>query len=315
MRIFAAGRFREVHAGDVDLADEKYRISRIHPDDRLARSIEMFGLLESPVLLNGPEKYTIVFGHNRIKALLGSGKDRFTAVIVDSIGRESYIEYAVLKSFRNELGPAGKLRLIDIALNVLGIDAGRAEELARTALGVGHEFVRRPGLRESVLRLPPALVAYLDSRDIGYKVIRNLLRLPEDGVKLLTHWLEQFPVRVNIFREIVDMMIDIRKRDGSLERLGAIDMLSGEDRKLREDHIFREISRIRYPEYNRIKEEADAIIRKLREERIDAALPPYFDGDSISLSVNFNKREDPASVIERLSRIDAELVKKLLGLL
>lgn len=151
MRNFIRGTVRDVSLREIDLEGEAFRVSRRHTDDRLRKSILNFGLLELPVLLGGVMPFEIVFGHNRIAVVATSGAGSCRALVVDEIGPVEYADYALLKNYRNELGPVGKLRVIHILRERLNADAVMISNVAYAGLNIPDFFIEGGIDRKSVV--------------------------------------------------------------------------------------------------------------------------------------------------------------------
>lgn len=312
MRNFIRGTVRDVSLREIDLEGEAFRVSRRHTDDRLRKSILNFGLLELPVLLGGVMPFEIVFGHNRIAVVATSGAGSCRALVVDEIGPVEYADYALLKNYRNELGPVGKLRVIHILRERLNADAVMISNVAYAGLNIPDFFIEG-GVSTRVLSgLPAVLTDYLDIRDINFRVIRNMLSLPDDGIALLGNWVGAHLLRVNVFRDIVDMLYDIYARDRSLAALRGCGGFSLEDRRADEERLYGEIFAVRNPDYVRIRESADRRVREFSEKKIEVAFPPYFEGDTVKVSLTFEKGEDEESVNTKLARLHGGDIMKLL---
>lgn len=300
---------------DINLADEKYKLSKNPPGERLKKSIAASGILDPPVLLRAGGRYVILFGHNRLRLWAGMGRTEAEAIVAREAEPPAFLRLALLKSHRNEIGPIGKLRLLGLLRSDFGYGESALASLAREELGVPEEVFRDVGLREGVLHFPAPLLDYLDARDVGFKVIRGLGLLPPDGLSLLAGWVEATGMRVNYFREIAESLADICRRDGSPGPLSAMRAALIEDRRAREELIRGEVFRVRYPEYSALKAEADRIIGEIEKQGFEVGFPPYFEGEEIDLHARIGKRDDIGKWKERLARLDPEKLKELLSLL
>lgn len=316
MRLYAGTTVAPVAPGEVDTANQEFRITRPRLDkETLKRSIARFGVLEPPVFLKKGGGLVILLGHNRVEACLGIGVPAIPAVVTDAVDPEAYLEYALVKSFRNEMGPVGKIRCTAVAARMAGFDEKRLIETARHGFGLSDDFAGRPELRAMAEALPGALRGYLDLRDISFKTLRNILYLPPPGWEFLARWVEAVNLRVNVFREVVDMMVDVYRRDGGIEGMPAPPGSAVEDRHGEEGRLYGETYRLRYPDYSRRKEAADRLVESFRKERIEVGVPPFFDGDGVNITVKVRRGDDLAKIRERLGSVDMARIRELLDLL
>jgi len=304
-----------VRLAEIDFSNEYYRISRCRTDERLLRSIENFGVLEAPVLLRGEGKHLIVFGHNRLGALRRSGADGCNAVVLDALDPRAYVEYAILKLHRNEISALGRLRLMSILRDSLGCDEGFLKRFARLGAGAGEEAIAGGEMQERLSALPRPLASYCDARDINMKILMHVLSLDAEALSLLSDWVEACAMRVNVFREIVELLDDIRRREGALSSARAAAPHGARDAREFEERLREALHAIRYPRYTRLRAAAEGLIREMGRKGAQAGLPAFFEGDEVELRLVFRKDEDPREAERRLRGITAEELKKLFELL
>lgn len=300
---------------EIDLSNEEYRISRCPLDEQLIRSIKDFGVLEAPVLLRRDRGHLIVFGHNRLAALKLTGAEGCEAVMLDSVEPRGYIDYAILKIHRNELSALGRLKLMLILKNRLGCNEAFLKRFARLGTRAGDEAIAGGGMDACISALPRPLALFFDSRDINMKMILRVLGLPSGAITLLSGWVDAYAMRVNVFREIVELLDDIHRRDGTLAAVQGVAPDEARDGREYEQHIHEALYTIRYPRYSRLRAIADDVVRDIGRKGAEANLPPFFEGDEVGLRFVFRKDEDPREAEERLRRITAEDLKKLFDLL
>ncbi len=304
-----------VDLGEIDLSNEDYKISRYRIDEQLIRSIKNFGVLEAPVLLRRKGGHLIVFGHNRLAALKLAGAEGCEAVMLDAVEQRGYAEYAILKIHRNELSALGKLRLMLILRDRLGCNEAFLRRFARLGARAGEEAIAGGGMDACISALPRPLVSFFDSRDINMKTILRVLGLPSAAVALLSGWVDACAMRVNVFREIVELLDDIHRRDGTLAAVQGVAPDEAREGREYEQHIHEALYAIRYPRYSRLRAIADQVVRDIGRKGAEAGLPAFFEGDEVGLRFVFRKDEDPREAEERLRRITAEDLKKLFDLL
>lgn len=308
MQIFSSNPVEIVSCSNIDLENGEYRISRNYIDEKLKKNIGLIGLLEYPVILKKNSRYIIIFGHNRLRTLVELNINTFNALILEKIDPQSYLEYALLKCYRNEVGILGKIKLLSI-LHGLGFGDREVYRISRDCLSMDAEYIKKSGIINLTEKFPVPLRVYFDIRDINFKILKNLINIPHEGIELLSRWVEFCNIRVNIFKEIVEMMRDIFRRDNSFNALNNIEIFA-DDKKIWEEQLYYEIYKIRYPEYSTLKEKADALAKDFDQDGISIRFPEFFEGNTISVKLEFRKNEDKLSWGDRINKIDTDKLKK-----
>lgn len=315
---------KTVVISDVDLENDFFKLSRNKIDEQLKRSVREWGLLELPVLLrrsvskSSPDErdseypYQIIFGHNRLRLLRELDAASTTAYIVDRIIPDRYVRYALLKGLRGEIGPVGKIKLLSILRYLLHVDEDVIILLCRN-LQIPEFISRDDRIIHTIGEFPAVLRDYLDSRNIGFRIIRSILRLESDGISILCRWIEHVNFRVNYFKELVDCMVDIRIRDGGYTRLHSLAV--PEEKGKREEVLFEEVFRIRYPEYSEQRDAARELIQSLKRRDVEVDFPRYFEDNRIIVKIPVTKREGSPKMVERFERINLQEIDQLLSLL
>ena len=313
MIFFNTARIQSVLIKSIDLEDDFFKLSKNNTDE-LKGSISKSGVLEPPVLLYRNSKYIIISGHNRLRVLNELQSGSVDSVVLEDLTHYSFLEYVLLKNFRNEIGPMGKLNAIFILKNFFALSDEKLCEAA-CDLHIPDDFYLKDELFEYIHSLPDVIRDYIDLKDIGFKVIKNLFQLSSEGMEILAKWIKETNMRVNIFKSIVDLTVDIFKRDKTLKYLMDIDTGSIQDRRSKEEYIFNEVFKIRYPEYSALKERFEKISERFKKNGIDIDFPRYFEGDRLVLSMSINKRGGIEQFNNKLSKIDTDELRELIDLL
>ncbi len=308
------GSLKQIPLASIDLLDRYYKISRNQINDELRSSVREFGALDPPVVIDPGGPCRVVFGFNRLEILRETGVESVEAVVLPDVDTEWYIARALLKCVRNETGPIGRIRIHAI-LSEMGLEAGRLERIAKKCLHLPDDFTRAGILAALPGELPEPLKDYLDCRDIQFRIIRDLVRLPGVAHDALAAWISYAPLRVNIFRFIVDMLSDILVREGDIGFVAGIRPDESIDRKQWEEHLYGFIREARYPEYTPMQKRADDIVGYFATRGIGLHYPPYFEGDRIDLTISLGRKDDPALVRKRIDEADLSRLKELLELL
>ena len=305
---------KRVSLRDIDLEDRYFKISRNQIDDELRSSIRDFGVIDPPILVERAGAYRVIFGFNRLCILNDMGIDSVEALVLPGIDGEFFAARALLKCLKNESGPVGRIRIIFL-LKDFGMDSDRLALIGTRGLHMPDEFIRDDSLIARVEELPVPLKDYLDNRDIQFRIIRDVIRMPRAAVNAVSSWLSFAPVRVNIFKFIIEMLMDIQTRDGDTNFIENIKPDQSIDRKQWDEYLYNRVREVRYPEYTAMKKEADEIASYFSARGIRLDVPPYFEGDRIDLAVSLGKRDEPESILKKLSEADWDRLRKLLDML
>jgi hypothetical protein len=317
-------KIENIKLDSVDLDNYDFKISRPCGEERFRESIVSSGILEMPVLFKKNNTYRIISGHNRLRVFkelnASAAGISIPCYVTDFPDADWFIGQAVLKSFRGETGPVGKCRFIYILKSKFSMNKEDIFTAAKK-MQIPDEFADK---NEKVLALPEPLKNYLDLKNIGFKIIKNILRLSDDTCQLLSGWLLYADIRVNIFKNIVDLLADIdkiNKTNKMLPGLAGIDLAAaGDDNSpkisVRKDEmLFREIFKVRYPEYSDLKAKAEKIIKELSKDGLEIEFPEYFEKDEVGVLLKINKRNKIEGFNKVISRINTDALRKLLDLL
>ena len=299
---------------DIDTEDTSFKISRNRIDDSLRASIREFGILDPPVVIDGHRGLIVIFGHNRVRIASELGCGEIRCARLESIDGEWFAGQAILKCRRNELGPAGRLRALKILRDTFRLPDERLRAVAARGFMLPTEYAESD-LLDHALALPEPLIEYLDDRDVPFRTISECLRLSEGSRGILSKWVAETSLKVNIFRSLVSMIADIEARGGAIDRLEEIAPCEGEGRSAWEERLYETVYALRYPRYSSVKGRADEIIRSYREQGIGVEVPRFFEGDSITIRLSIRKGEDTSNARQRLEKADMSGLSELLDLL
>ncbi|MFH0974168.1 MAG: ParB N-terminal domain-containing protein [Spirochaetota bacterium] len=303
-----------IRIDSIDLADSTYKISKPLKDDKLKISIQSFGLITPPVLIKTNYKYQVICGHNRLNILKELNESTVASHIISGLDAGKFIRYAVLKNFSGEIGPIGKIKFIQLLKTKFMADENDILATAK-ALFISEDFFDN-SLSGKVFNLPESLLNYIDIKEAGFKTLKNILRLPTEAFLFLSEWVKETGMRLNIFKEIVDLIIDIYRRDKCLEKLTGFDPLLLDNNNVRKDEaLYRRIFELRYPEYANIKNKADEIIGNFRKTGFEIDFPFYLERDDIVLTFKIKKRDGIELLKKRLDQVDLNEIKNLLELI
>lgn len=298
---------------DIEIDDARFRLGASGPDQRLVDSIRRIGVLRPPVVLEGAPAVLPVFGHGRLRALRELAVERAEVVRVRAVDPEWYLRAALDRHYRQALGPVARLRLVRLLRREFTLDERRIEPIARAELGV-PDALAGDDAAASVLSLPPELLDYLDHRAIGYKTIRELVGLDPAAIALLAGWIGATDMRVNVFKEIVEMLGDLTTRPEVLRAL-SVETDPSMDRRACERAIHEAVFCARYPDYAAGRERANNSLRALTVPGVEVVFPEFFEGNTVEVRIRLGRRDGASILRERIGRIDDDALARLLELL
>ncbi len=305
----------EVHVGDIDPDRTVFDVFKTGNRERLEKIIRTFGVPARPLLHRGPSSWDIISGTEILSIVKGLGLEKCPALVMDAFSWREYGHFLLARDLKGEISPVGKLRAVSLMRDRLEAPEEECVELAVSGLQVPLDMAVDTHLPGRVFTFPPPLYTYLETRDMGFKVIKNLLLLPREGIDLIASWVSSFQIRVNIFREIVDMLLDIIKRDGACGGLSDLlpEMESGTGKT--DETLHARVRCIRYPRYSRLKEKADNVTARLRGMGIVATIPPFFEGNTVELNIRIRKGDDRSETGRKLKAVLENEVADLMELL
>jgi hypothetical protein len=306
---------RSVRMNDIDFHDIRFKISKNRIPEKLLSSIHTWGVLEDPVVIPFGPRFIVLAGHNRLHVLRDIGIDETNCRIAYEFNIDAFLHAAELKFMHGELGPVGRIKLLLIACEHAPHRIEEMIQLVCCEFNVPEFISRDADVMKKAIELPRNLADYSDSRDIAFKTLKELVNLPEVAIEILSSWVDSINFRMNIFRDIVEILHDISKRDGSLDLVRDIHPSDLEDPRGRENHVLGVLKEIRYPEYTISKQRAESLVSALRGKGISVDLPKYFEGDTIGFVFRITKREGSGELKKNLEQLDMLVVQNLLDLL
>ncbi len=292
-----------VKIGDIDLSDTSFRISRPFMDEKISRVLERFGHLAIPLMIKGRKGFILLTGHGSIEVAASSEEKNIRSMVIDESDSEVYIKETILMAARGELGPLGKLRALAILKDYFGVDESKASEIGREGYQLPDDFLRDNELIMEIEKIPPRLKEYIEKRDISFKIIRSLLRLSGESAGLLAEWVSAYNIRVNIFRDLVEMLLDLQREGGAYAGLREPAPHEINDQRQYEKFIYDRVYGLRYPEYSRLKEKAEKLRLNLQSELIEIEYPEYFEGSALRLAVTLRKDADVDEISGKLESL------------
>ena len=297
---------------EVDIAEiadnDLFRVSRkIYPSG-LSSSLKLTGMLEIPWIIKNSPGYIALTCHNRIKILRESGIKSLKCHVLNDPDVHVFMNYVSLKAYRNELGPAGKLKFILLLTDTFKISDMAVSEYCKKNLKLPDDVINDRKFIERFFLFQDSLITYLDEKDISLRIIRDLINLPSNWLGIISNWTAHVQIRVNFFKMIIENISDIYRRG---DHISVIESILYEDDKT----LYDEVYRIRYPRYTKMKTESDFIIRNLTGPGLSIDFPEYFDRSFITIKLNIDKKSDCSGQLKKITAMNPARLNELISLL
>lgn len=299
---------------NIDIHNVDYKLSK-PPHALLEKSINDFGIIEKPIILKNNDHFIIVFGHNRLKIIFEMGKTDCEVIVLEKLSPEYFVNYALLKYYRNEIGPVGRLKFISILTHEFRMNSANIRRIGTTGLAVPDNFLESNETRDSILNFPSLLREYLDDKNISLKIISKLAKFPTKGIEFFTSILERSSVRLNIFSSLIDYCSDIMQQENGITLFETLSFPEDIVGRELEEHLYSAVMRMRYPEYSEQKKKVDTLTARISRKGIGVEVPKYFEGDSISFRIQASKKDTAKKVKERFLELNEKDIDELLGML
>lgn len=300
---------------DIDINNTTYKISKPHIQESLVQSIRKFGILQLPNLIRAGEKFIVLSGHNRLSVVKNLGYKTQTCIVHDAFNAETFFRRALLKIYHGEIGPISKIKLISILKQYSSDLDINVNEFALKSLSIPEYIISSEFIMQKCLAFSKSISDFLEMKEPGYKTIKDIALLPESFIIILGNWLETLPMRVNIFKQIVELLYDISRKGIGAENLQKITIPTEAEPRHKESWLLGSLLSIRYPDFSKRKYEADILLDTLRKNGIQPSFPEFFEGDEIGFTIHVRKKEGIASLYDKIEKIDSDIVNRLLDLL
>ena len=175
----------------------------------LAKSIEKHGLIQPIIVIEKTNKYILVAGERRLRAVKSLGKNTIKAIVSD-ISLKDLREYALIENIQRE-----DLNSLEIAssLKALIDEYGFTHEELAKKLGKSRTYISNM-LR--LLNLPEVVKEKLFQNKITYGHAKILIGLSEDKIKKTLEKIEKNNLNVRETENLVKCYKSFKKENGNI---------------------------------------------------------------------------------------------------
>lgn len=300
-----------VSLSEINCGDVSYRVSRPPLNEQLLVSIKKHGVLE-PVCLYGALPYIPLSGHNRLLSAVSLGLTHINAYIHTDSPADFLYRHVILKNYKGEVGPIGKLNAMMMLRQYAcaGIDMKNlAAELSVPYYFDDETIIRR------VISFDQTFLEYLDVKDANFKLIKTMLSFPPDALEYVVTQTVCAQFRINIFKQMIESVADILRRDDSIGAIQDIRYDANSDKRIAEEKYVAALKSVLYPGYSAASKRAAAISEKYHGQGIEFSLPAFFEGSEIDMHIKLNRRKSFEEIQKRINAIPPSDIDGLLKLL
>ena len=299
-------RFTQIDPHDIDLADERFRISFILSSDELAASIRDLGLLNPPVLAQREGGRTIlVSGWKRVLACRALSLSPIPVFVADEKDDLELFKVAVYENA--SVRTLSAVEKAEVLARLQGFGA-QADELVRQYL----PLLGIPPTREYlelflfVAGFDPEEKRVVHDKDPPPAVLQALFPFTAAARARLLPWF--WTLGRNKQKELLSNLREIAARDNispeevlSHPRIREIEADGRLSPRQQAEELVEHLRERRNPTLTAWSQAFDAALEKLGIDKgvvIDPS--PFFEGEDLSLHFSFRSREE---FLDRLSRL------------
>lgn len=304
--------FGTVFLDEIDLTDQRFKVSTGGPSGPLAASIQIAGVITPPILLQCGRSYAIISGFKRI---IACKKLKYKRIFAQIYSAETPLEHCVNvaiieNALLRELNFVEQGRIIQL-LDQFYSDQGKLCKQA-TKLGLPVNLDMAQKLR-TVAQMNPVLQKALVEGHIALPVALQLKEMADDTIaNKIAMIFTKIGLSLNRQREIIDWLTAISCRDGIsvnglLEDNKLIKILNctDTDRKQKSIQVRQYLRKKRYPEMTKAEERYQEFLQRLNLGKgIQLIAPHHFEGPTYSIKIDFNRFEE---LIVRFQRLEGKI--------
>jgi|GEM_PF-2693445 len=304
----------EILKSEIDWDDFSFRFGKKDKKDELSSSIELYGMIESPIVVKEKEKYRIFSGFNRLE-VSKNNQNCFYVIIINEVNEDFFRKEVGKKLYHDRIGISGKIKLCLIYREFFSKDSDALKETAKAIGGIPIDFLPGTVNFSKVASLSEEFSDYLDEKDIAFKVLRNFLSISSSSQEILIPLMIQWNPGKNNFKKLVDVILDVEQKGEMQNVLDLLKGIAGKGEESSFDELYASLSAMRYPSYAEMIVEKDRLLKLLHIPSIQFILPDFFEGDEIVLQARIKRSENPEDVFEKINGLDRDAVTRLLQLL
>ena len=312
--------FCRIEVSDIDLTDLRYDIGSNDGGqgdnqvtsaylDTLSRSIHALGPASPPIVRQEADRYILISGFNRVKALTLSGsKTVWVLKAAPGTSELDCLKRAIaVKAFNRPLSPFELIRAVTLLSGFISSKeiCGQAPLLFNTALNRGYI----DQLNE-IAKLPDPALALIQAGRLSVKATKKLLEFPGDDIRIFLSIFERLNASSSKQLEMILFLKEIAARDKISIRDASFQLnlsqilddgstdAAAKLRQLRE-----KLYSSRFPELSKKYTRVQQVVQSLKLGKgIKFTPPENFEHPSYTLSFQSDSLEDFLAKVSRISQ-------------
>lgn len=307
-------QLQEILLDQIDLHDHFFLITYPLDPGALIPSIEKVGLLQPVLLRIRPTgRYQIISGFKRVLACRELNLETVKAFVSDPKNLED------LEGFRYNLWDNLSIRTFNLIeksvilhklLNQFQLEKQRVINNYMPLLDLESNSKILEGYLY-IYRLEEEIKSYLLTKEIPLKLVLKLSYFsPEDQKQLLSLALS-LELNANIFREFIDVIEEVTKRDeiqveNLLDDSEIPDILTQSALSVSQktEKVRKILKRKRYPQLLALEDQLQEKLKQLKLPReISLIPPPFFEGDRLKVMFQFRDKKELGEILVKLKEL------------
>lgn len=304
----------EIRIDDINLNDQRFRMTNSAVTPELERSMRNLGILNSPLVLKRGKELYLISGFRRLDVLRKLGVDRVHIRLTDTeddffCARMAIADNAIQRPLNN----AEQIRAIRILKqnSEKGMTFEAMFPILCETLQITENKAYAQKLWDAETLLSDDLVYLIENDRINLDAALALGMLEHDGQVKAGSIFARFKISLNKQNEFVHYVREISARENSsiCEILDDTERLIQKFDKTSDKNVVfasvREyLKKRRYPTMTQFEKEREELISKLRIPKgMTLKLPEYFEGSMNHITLNFKTLRDFKILIEKLEDI------------
>lgn len=305
-------RFGTVSVDEIDLTDQRFKVSTGGPSGPLEASIQIAGVVTPPILLQRGRSYAIISGFKRIVVCK---KLKYKMIFAQIYDAETPLEHCVNvaiveNALLRELNFVEQGRIIQLLDQFYSDQSRLCKQATKLGLPINLDLVQK--LRV-VVQMNPVLQKALVEGHLALSVALQLKEMADDNmVDKIAMIFTKIGLSLNRQREFIDWLTAISNRDGIsiiglLEDNKLVKILNctDTDRKQKTLQVRQYLKKKRYPEMTNAEKRYQEFLQRLNLGKgIQLIAPAHFEGPTYSLKIDFNLFEE---LIVRFQRLEGKI--------